>query len=201
VAPKIVKKEQKRQEIAKSALLFIEEFGIEAFSTSALIKYMGIGKSSLYHYFESKEEILYETFYLVTLDYVNNCKNEITDDMSLEDKLEIFFDFYLVDSKENLWFRTIYLEYLKIFVDAHTDSMKEYNLSLFNLYETFFRQILQDGINKGEIKPEAINFAKSMILTADGMLIYSFSIEEFDLSKELRNYLESLMFLLKAKKC
>lgn len=197
MAPKVVKKEQKREEIARAALAFIEENGFEAFSTAALIKYMGIGKSSLYHYFESKEEILYESFYLITLEYVNVCKEKIQKEMCLEDKLEILLDFYLVDSKENLWFRTLYLEYLKIFVNAHTDTMKEYNISLFNLYEKTFREVLQEEINRGIIKPEAIKFAKSMILTADGMLLYFFSIDEFDLSKELRSYIENLIFLLK----
>ena len=135
MAPKIIDKKQKREEIALKAFKFIEEFGLENFSTTVFIKYLGIGKSSLYHYFESKEEILYEALYLVTIEYMKESEKRLNSELSLKGKLEILYEFYLIDSKENIWFRGIYLEYLKIFVDAHTDIMKSYNQDLMTIYQ------------------------------------------------------------------
>lgn len=197
MAPKIVKKEQKRKEIALKAFSFIEEFGFESFSTAAFIKYLGIGKSSLYHYFESKEEILYEALYLITIEYMKESEKRLNNDLSLKEKLEILYDFYLVDSKENLWFRGIYLEYLKIFVDAHTDSMKSKNQVLILTYQNQFKKIFEEEIKKGKLKPEALNFINTMITTADGMLIYSFSMDNYDLSKELEVFIDNFINLVK----
>ncbi len=197
MSPKIVKKEQKREEIALKAFNFIAEFGLENFSTAAFIKYLGIGKSSLYHYFESKEEILYEAFYLVIVEYMKESQKKLKNELSLKAKLEVLYDFYLVDNEENIWFRGIYLEYLKIFVDAHTDDMKKSNEKLMTMYQNQFKTVFEEEIQKKNIKEESLNFINSMITTADGMLIYSFSMDDFDLSKELENYIESFIYLIK----
>merc|ERR1712065_105051 len=93
--PKIVNKEQKRKEIALKAYEFICTQGIKNFSTDALIKYMNIGKSSLYNYFKSKDEILYEVQIISTDEYLKNIKNNLQDANTLKEKLYIFFNFYL----------------------------------------------------------------------------------------------------------
>jgi len=199
MAPKIIDKKQKREEIALKAFKFIEEFGLENFSTTVFIKYLGIGKSSLYHYFESKEEILYEALYLVTIEYMKESEKRLNSELSLKGKLEILYEFYLIDSKENIWFRGIYLEYLKIFVDAHTDIMKSYNQDLMTIYQNQFKKVFEEEIEKGNIKPEALSFINTMITTADGMLIYSFSMDNFDLPKELMNYIDCFISLIEVK--
>ncbi len=199
MSPKIVKKEVKREELALCALDFIIEFGIDKFSTAAFIKYLGIGKSSLYHYFESKEEILYEAFYIITLKYIKECELKLKNGLTLKEKLEIIYEFYLVDSADNIWFRKFYLEYLKIFVNSHTETMKNYNNSLMSMYKNLFKMVFDNELKNNRIKVESLNLINTMITTADGMLVYSFSIDNFDLSKELTNYIDTLIFLIEIK--
>ena len=62
MSPKLVDKEQRKQEIALVALDLFAEKGIEAASISEVAKAAGIGKGTVYEYFASKEELIVSAF-------------------------------------------------------------------------------------------------------------------------------------------
>ena len=53
--PKIVDKEQKRREIALSCSNLIHEIGIRKLTVAQVAITAGIGKGTIYEYFENKE--------------------------------------------------------------------------------------------------------------------------------------------------
>ena len=58
MAPKIVDREQKQQEIAEAALRVVLERGVDAASIAHVAKAAGISKGTVYLYFDSKEALL-----------------------------------------------------------------------------------------------------------------------------------------------
>ncbi len=58
--PKIVNKEERRREIALSCSDLIHEVGIKKLTVSQAAKTAGIGKGTIYEYFENKEDIIFE---------------------------------------------------------------------------------------------------------------------------------------------
>ena len=58
MAPKIVDKEKRKKEIVLATLEVFSEKGYEATSMSQIAKLAGIGKGTIYEYFESKEELI-----------------------------------------------------------------------------------------------------------------------------------------------
>ena len=89
--------------------------------------------------------------------------------------------------------------FLKLIQDMHlifaNRSFEPLSIYIDQVYlETFIEleSILIEEVNQNRLKPEATNFAKSISATADGMLLYSFMIDEFDLTKELTNYIHTL---------
>ena len=56
--PKIVDKEQKRREIALSCSNLIHEIGIRKLTVAQVAKTAGIGKGTIYEYFENKDDIV-----------------------------------------------------------------------------------------------------------------------------------------------
>ncbi len=58
MSPKIVDKEKRKEEIALATLEVFAEKGFEATSMSQIAKIVGIGKGTIYEYFESKEEVI-----------------------------------------------------------------------------------------------------------------------------------------------
>ncbi len=57
MAPKVVDKEQRRKEIALSCLDLIHDVGIKKLTVSQVAQTAGIGKGTIYEYFENKEDI------------------------------------------------------------------------------------------------------------------------------------------------
>ena len=57
MAPKVVDKEQRRKEIALSCLDLIHDVGIKKLTVSQVAQIAGIGKGTIYEYFENKEDI------------------------------------------------------------------------------------------------------------------------------------------------
>ena len=60
MAPRVVDKEQRRKEIALSCLDLIHDVGIKKLTVSQVAQTAGIGKGTIYEYFENKEDIIFE---------------------------------------------------------------------------------------------------------------------------------------------
>jgi AcrR family transcriptional regulator len=197
MAPKIVDNEQKRLNIVYKAYDYILDFGIKDFSTTAFIKHYKMGKSSLYHYFKSKDEILHEIYYRLAIDELNKIESKIKSDNSLEEKLEVLFDFYLSDDLLTKKLHELYLEYLNIYTEKKDKKMREYDTELLEKFEAVLEKIFIGEIEKGNIKKESVELVTSLLATSDGMLIYSHYLDNFDLPKELRKYLKTIIKLIK----
>jgi len=197
MAPKSLYNEEKRLSIISKVYDYIEVHGVKDFSTTAFIKYYKIGKSSLYHYFKSKDEILHEAFYLLAIDELETIKRTLKKEYSLEDKLNFVFDFYLSDNLLTKKYRDIYLEYLNIYNEKKDEKMKQYDKDLFQKYNKCLNTIFLDEINKGTIKKESIGLIDSLLATSDGMLLYAYSIDGFNLTLKFRQYLDTILKLIK----
>ena len=58
MSPKIVDKEKRKKEIIDATLKLFSQKGYEATSMSQIAELAGIGKGTIYEYFESKEELI-----------------------------------------------------------------------------------------------------------------------------------------------
>ena len=60
MAPKVVDKEQRRKDIALACLDLIHEVGIKKLTVAQVAQTAGIGKGTIYEYFENKDDIVFE---------------------------------------------------------------------------------------------------------------------------------------------
>jgi AcrR family transcriptional regulator len=194
-----VDRDEKRKEIAYKAYAYIYEFGINEFSTNNFIKYLNIGKSSLYHYYKTKDEIIYEMMYVLTAEALVDYEKRIKKQNDFRKKLNIYFEFYLNDSDSNIEFRKLYKEFLFVDEDSKTEFMKDREQKLLGLYYDLLHSIIYEEVEKSNLSEEANTLINTLMTTADGMLIYSFTFKDFDLSNELSNYLDSFIKLLTKK--
>jgi AcrR family transcriptional regulator len=194
--PKIVNKEEKRKEIAFKAYEFILENGVRCFSTDALIKYMGIGKSSLYNYFKSKDEILFEVYMLGGDDYIEQLKINLQKEATLKEKLYTLFSFYLVDVIENPNLKDLYKEYTMISLEDKTEHMIEINEKFINDFQPLIKEIFMSELKKGTIKKEALDFIEYLQMSVDGIFIYSCGLKDFDLKEKIEKFINSFLKLI-----
>jgi hypothetical protein len=93
--------------------------------------------------------------------------------------------------------RELYLEYLNIYTEKKDKKMREYDTELLEKFEAVLEKIFIGEIEKGNIKKESVELVTSLLATSDGMLIYSHYLDNFDLPKELRKYLKTIIKLIK----
>lgn len=198
--PKIVNKEEKRKEIIVKAYELILKDGVKSFSTDALIKYMGIGKSSLYNYFKSKEEIFYSVYFYSGDDYLFELEKKVDQTKGFKQKLEVFYSFYLVDIVQNPHLKDFYQHYLFIALENKTPQMLEYNALILSRMQQTIQTIFKEAIDNGEIKKEALAFSETLLENIDGMFLYSCGLENYNLQKKVQNFIDNFVQLVEVKK-
>jgi AcrR family transcriptional regulator len=189
--------EEKKREILYKVFDYILEFGIKEFSVSAFIKHYKIGKSSIYHYYKSKDEILHEMYYKLAMDDLAKTEKEVAVKDSLEDKLRVIFGFYLSTDPKDIKCQEIFLEYFSSYKSRDNELLLQYDKEVVEGFEKLIKTTIKDEIQKGTIKKEALDIADSLYATGDGMMMYSHTISEYNLSQEFGKYLETIIKLIK----
>lgn len=200
MARQAINKQQRRRELTIQAHIYLLDVGIESFSIQGLLKHLKMGKSSFYHYFTSKEEIIYEIFNVLTEEYVLRNFEYLYKEQTLKQKLEIIYEPYLIKNEYNLKKLEIAKEYISMGKKNKTERMSSYNRAYMNYIQKLLSKIIQEEIEKGNTKKEALNYVSSLIATISGMIMHSFMLDDYDLSKELDNYFNLFCELLLIKK-
>lgn len=197
MSPKVVDKNKKRLEILNNSYSFLIQEGIKKFSIDALLKYLNMSKGTFYHYFKSKDELIQSMMSEFTKSYIIYCDSKLKKSKNLKEKLEILFEIYLKSSKENSDFLKLYNEFLLTY--SVKERKKLYDID--NSYIVYLSSTLKDAINieieKGLVKNDAVNLVSSLSATVDGMLLYSFMIKDYELNKEVQNYIDNFILMIK----
>lgn len=105
--PIIVNKEEKVKEICNKAFDEFTENGIESFSLNQFINNNQISKGQFYHYFKTKDDLIFEVMPQKTLEMMDSLDEFLDSANSLMEKLYLFFSVYIDDSEETLRYRKL----------------------------------------------------------------------------------------------
>lgn len=197
MSPKIVDKTKRREELANLVYLCILKVGIKNFSIDSFIKEHKIGKSSFYNYFKSKDEAIYYVISLRTKMYIDKRKKEINLDLDFKENLYSIFDNYLNSNEKSSKDMFLYKEYFVIYQNSNNENLGSLNDYYITNMNILIKNITQDAIDKKILKKEALDFCESLLMTADGMMFFSFSIKEFDLKHELKKHIDNFINILR----
>lgn len=185
-------KEEKRLSIAVEAYPMILKNGLDKFSLNTLLKKVDMSKGNFYHYFDHKNDLLYEIVLWQYGEVVEQYIKEKPQADNFKDKLLTYFSMYMSDAKQ-------FRDFLQLIQDMHLIfANREYEkLSLYidQVYiETFdeLNGIIDEEIALGNISSDAKGFGKTISATADGLLLYSFMVQDFDLKYELKHYITTI---------
>ena len=197
MAPKIVDRNKKRLEIIEKTFFYLLENGLSNFSLDSLLKYINISKGNFYHYFKSKDELVHCLMHELTLGFIHSCELKLKNAKNLEEKFEILFEVYLISKKENKDFLRLYKEFLLIYSNQYANKILQLNNKYQEYLNDTIKKAFYEELEKGNIKEDAIKLINSISATVDGLLLYSFILKNFDLNKEVKNYLNSLILMIK----
>jgi len=200
MSPKVVDKNQRRKEIATSCYELIHDNGIRNLTVAQVAKTAGIGKGTVYEYFENKEDIVFEIINLHIEDYHNEFLESIKDVKTTREKVFHFFKFVIDDSVENLKHFNGYKEYLSIMLAEENPTMGEFNVECHSFFSVQLQQMIDDAIEKGELIPEASVMSEGLLIFEKGLALLKMSQKDFDAKKECEVFVNSFFDLIEVKK-
>ncbi len=194
----IVDKVQKRKDIALSCRELFVENGISDLTISRIAKTAGVGKGTLYEYFENKEAIVFELVDILMKEHSEKLHTTLLEQGSVRDMVKKFAEFFYVD--ENVELRTLYKEFISLSLVTPNKEMLAYQTECFNNYYSWFEEIFKRGVEEGELIAQAVGLIKGLFVTAEGMFIASTSTNAIEnLQEDLNSYIDNIFELIEVK--
>ena len=200
MSPRKVNKEQKRREIALACFDLIHEIGMKKITVSTVAQTAGIGKGTVYEYFENKDDIIFEIINMHIEHHHNKFLELIKDVKSTRQKVFHFLDFVMIDSEENMRHFNGYKEYLSRVLSDENKSMKQFNTNCHLFFEGKLKTIIEDGIKNKEISPNSIEFIDSIMAFEKGVALQKMTQENFNSYDICEKFINNLFDILELKK-
>lgn len=195
----IVDKVQKRKDIALACKELFFQNGINDLTVSQVAKTAGVGKGTIYDYFKNKEDIVFEIVNILMLEHNEDKQRKINEVTSTREKIKEFSSFFYDDKDKEL--RQLYKEFISISLTNPDKEMIEFQTTCKNSYLDWFKQIIDEGIQKGELTEDSQKFARGLFAMAEGMFITSVATHTIDdLQKEIYQFTDAIFDLIEVKK-
>lgn len=153
-------KEQRKIEIIKSAMQVFGEHGYYRGKVEEIAINAGIGKGTVYEYFQSKKEIFQEMLQYMFDSYIEAAIKSTSNQTTVRDKLIALLDFHWnfisthADVIEQSFFR----------FENISESIRPHIFKVHRRIFKFILNIVVEGIEKGEINPEVDKEMASIVL-------------------------------------
>ncbi len=152
-----MKPETRKQEIIRTAAKLFKERGYSAVTMRDLAASMGIKAASLYNHISSKQELLKEIIIDIAEEFTRGMKRIRSSDFGTLEKLRDIIALHVQITSQNTdGMASLNNDWM------HLEEQLDYYLELRHKYETNFREIINEGIEQGDLKnenPEIILFS------------------------------------------
>ncbi|MEN0002661.1 MAG: TetR/AcrR family transcriptional regulator [Bacteroidota bacterium] len=152
----------KRQEILEAAAQLFRDKGYSATSMRDLAKAVSLKASSLYNHIGGKEEILREICYSNAQRFLDAMKTIEAQPDGIIEKLQSLIRLHIQMAMEDITSVTAFNDEWRHLSGEHLDHFR----GLRKDYERRFKQILQEGMDKGLLKPVDTTIALYTILSS-----------------------------------
>lgn len=197
--PKKVNKEEKRREIALSCYDLVHQ-GIRKITVAEVARTAGIGKGTVYEYFDNKEDIIFEIINIHIEEYHNAFLESIKSVYSTKEKVLLLLKFVIEEDEETRKHFNGYKDYLSVMLSDENETMKEFNTSCTCFFTRQLHDIIQEGIDNKELIEASLNFVDGILCFERGAALMKMTEKGFDAKSVCQNFVDSLFKLLEVKK-
>lgn len=187
----IVNKEEKRRNIALSCRELLLEHGINSLTISQIAKTAGIGKGTIYEYFENKEDIVFEIITTFIAEHEKKLLELVYAPKTTREKL-FYFLYLLFENELARRQLKVYKEFLAISLTSEPEEMLEFSQQCHDKFASILSQIVNTGKESGDIDSERIISESSIMLFGTGLVVDS-RLESCDIKKEIDLFLELIL--------
>ena len=188
----LTEEEQKRRrkEIFDASVHLFLEKGFKATAMREIAEAAGVGKSTLYDYFKSKDEILVSYFEDVISDLTENAKAIVTKELGITEKLRKLMEMhltYLVESKPFYLMLSLEIQTLSL------GSQKKIQVQRY-AYQDIFRDVIKEGIDTGVYRSVNPLFAARSIFQLLSLTVFTSRPDAIGDPKEMMDEVMSIFF-------
>tara|TARA_B110000503_G_C7120452_1_gene402251 strand:+ start:472 stop:1077 length:606 start_codon:yes stop_codon:yes gene_type:complete len=194
-----VDKDKKRRDIAIACTELLLEKGMKNLTITEIAKTAGIGKGTIYDYFSNKEEIVFEIIRNFIEKHHHNLLNQSDKKTSTKQKVLYLFDVFLSEYMPYEKHLDVFREYLSVTLSSKCSPMIEFNRECSNFIRNTLEDIIEEGINKGEINEVSRNLIDGIMRAERGYMVIAWA-EGRDLKKEFKGFIDTLFDLIEIKK-
>ena len=194
-----VDKDKKRRDIAIACTELLLEKGMKNLTITEIAKTAGIGKGTIYDYFSNKEEIVFEIIRNFIEKHHHNLLNQSDKKTSTKQKVLYLFDVFLSEYMPYEKHLDVFREYLSVTLSSKCSPMIEFNRECSGFIRNILEDIIEEGINKGEINEVSRNLIDGIMSAERGYMVIAWS-EGRDLKKEFKDFIDTLFDLIEIKK-
>lgn len=168
--PKIIDKEAKREAISRAAVTVFRQLGYHSTRMIDIARAAGVGKGTLYEYFENKSDILgyafdryFESFRAGALRAMNMAEGPV-------DRLFAVVSFALEHTAEWEEYCAVYLDYLGLERSRSDLSLERIYGVMWSLLTGLIREGQEAGTIRRDVDPEPA--AEMLLSVYDGMVLH-----------------------------
>jgi len=177
--PKIVNRQEKKEEILRAAFNVFARKGFNATKMIDIAREAGMGKGTIYEYFTSKKDIFSALFVFLFQDFDREFQKKLASAPDPIEKIKLIVQIYFVD------FINQYGDFIKIVMDfwmaeVYRDEAVQTaeGLNLADMYAGY-TQLIADIINEGTEqgifrKVDASHYAAMLLAIFDGLYLQIF---------------------------
>jgi len=195
----IVDKVQKRKDIAISCKELFFQNGIKDLTISEVAKTAGVGKGTIYEYFKNKEDIVFEIVNILLHDHNIKKSQRIESLITTKDKIKEFFSIFY--NAEDVELRQLYKEFISISLTNPDKEMIEFQSKCSHDYFSWFENIIQEGIDRGELALNSKDLARGLFVVGEGVFISCVVTDTLqNVKHEIDKFIDALFEFIEVKR-
>jgi AcrR family transcriptional regulator len=152
----------RKEQIYSTARSLFRERGYPATTVRDIAREMNMQAGSLYAHIESKEDVLWEIVNQAADSFLAAAEPIAASDLPAPDKLRALVRTHVTGLAERLDEATIFLQEWKFLSEERRQSVAERR----RLYESLYRQVVEEGIASGDFAPTDPKIATLLVLSA-----------------------------------
>ncbi len=160
--------QDKKQVILDKAAALIARKGFDVATMMDVAKACGTSKSHLYHYFPSKEDLLYAIVHEHITRQAEDLVRIVAQPLPAEQRFEQFVDSFIQGAARSRNEHLILMNDIKFLPKAQLDTVRRMEVEMTELMESLLREI-----NPGLMAEHGLNKPYALLLF--GMMIWTFS--------------------------
>jgi len=205
MTPKIVDKEKRKKEIIEATLELFSEKGYEATSMSQIAELAGIGKGTIYEYFESKEELILNAVKAWVELMESEVEKQVREIDDPEERLRKYAHSSMAAFTSDKRIMRLFIAMLEIVVtDEETQTRRDLIHNTMQSVCRIIADIFRDGVSQGIFRPDASvdaeKIALNLLAYLDGIGMYFYVLKgQIDLEDHIDLYLDILLKSLRVE--